>query len=62
MFPVPVAAKVTVWPETGLSLESLRVAVSVRLDDPSAVIAEGVETVKVERAGSTAPETNERLV
>jgi hypothetical protein len=48
VFPVPVEAKVTVWPETGLSLESLRVAVSVRLVEPSAVRAEGVETVKVE--------------
>ena len=48
VFPVPVAAKVTLWPEIGLSFASLSVAVTVTAELPSAVIFELVESVIVE--------------
>ena len=48
VFPVPVVAKVTLWPEIGLSFASLRVAVTVTVDAPSATMFEFVDSVIVE--------------
>jgi len=48
VFPVPVVAKVTLWPEIGLLLVSLRVAVTVTAELPSATMFEFVDSVIVE--------------